>query len=582
MIHRIRLCLAEIGPAEWALAVWCALMAGVLVGWMVTNTAPPPWDESWYLQTSVVFFHALHAGSLGEFVRLVATSFGGTKAPLISLLPLPAYVIGGLGYGSIIVTNVVIALVGWIALFLYARSSLGPWRALVVVMIFTMMPVSFGIARQFLVETSLTDLVILWMLLLQRSNLLTTQRRVARPLGRGAARRLAKAELSTTERYDVWLGVVLGLGMLSKVDFPLYVAVPTLLALISTGRRQYAISGHTTVWRQVVKVLLIGLIVCSVWYGPNLLTVTHYALSAGFGKIAGNYSYGNPFSPATIAYYLQTVVNYGTSVYIGTAFILVVLGLLVTYRRDLWKRIVAKQGGVHEILWLTVPLLIFLFGVNKDYRFLLPLLPAVALLLVRGASALIRSTRLRVALLAVALIGPLGLMVETSVAGQPVFASETPGGFAVMSPYLGYATQPVVQHWPLKRILLTIEVNASRRYPPSGPPPLVLLVVDNPYFNQNNMSYYAAVMNLPLNISAVETSSPSGETYALSYISQAQYLITKTGDQGPTFTTYLNAWIRSELKAGRLPFSPIDYIAMPDGSTATVYVRDASAGSAKH
>lgn len=578
MISRIHRRVAAFGWAEWGLIAWCALMLGVLVAWMVTNTAPPPWDESWYLQTSVLFFHALQSGNLGAFARLVATAFGGTKAPLISLLPLPAYLVGGVGYGSIIVTNAIVALVGWIALFLYARSTLGPWRALAVVMAFTLMPVSFGIARQFLVETSLTDLVIIWMLLLQRSNLLSTVPQPVRPLRRGAARRAGKAQLQATGGYDIWLGVVLGLGMLSKVDFPLYVAAPTVLALVATARRQYALTGRTTVWRQVATVLVIGLVVCSVWYGPNLLTVTQYALSAGFGKIAGNYSYGNPFNPATVTYYLQTVANYGTSVYLAAVLVVVTCALCIRYRRTLWRRIRAKPGGIHEILWLLVPLFIFLFGVNKDYRFLLPLLPAAAVLMVRGGSVLIRSPRLRVVLLVVALIGPLGLMVETSLAGSPVFPSEMPDGFALMSPYLGYALQPLTQEWPLRRILLTIAKNAVRRYPASGVPPLVLMVVDNPYFNQNNMSYYATVLNLPLNVSAVETSAPSGEAYALDYISQAQYIITKTGNQGPVFTTYLNSWIRSQLQAGLLPFRPIARFTMPDGSTAVVYVRDRASG----
>ena len=581
MISRIRRRVEALGWAEWALIAWCALMLGVLVAWMVTNTAPPPWDESWYLQTSVLFFHALQSGNLGAFARLVATAFGGTKAPLISLLPLPAYLVGGVGYGSIIVTNAIVALVGWIALFLYARPTLGPWRALAVVMTFTLMPVSFGIARQFLVETSLTDLVIIWMLLLQRSNLLSPVPQPVRPQRRGAARRVGKAQLQATGGYDVWLGVVLGLGMLSKVDFPLYVAAPTVLGLVATARRQYALTGRTTVWRQVATVLVIGLVVCSVWYGPNLLTVTQYALSAGFGKIAGNYSYGNPFNPATVAYYLQTVANYGTSVYLAAAFVVVTCALCIRYRRSLSKRIAAQTGGIHEILWLVVPLLIFLFGVNKDYRFLLPLLPAAALLIVRGASALVRCPQLRVALLAVALVGPLCLVGETSLPGVPILPAVTPGGFAVMSPYLGYATQPVRQQWPLKAILRTIEASAHRKYPASGTIPLVLLVVDNPYFNQNNMSYYAAVMNLPLVVSAVETSAPSGASYALAYLGQAQYVITKTGNQGPTFTTYLNGWIRSQLQSGRLPFHPIADFRMPDGSVAVVYARNESSAAAR-
>ncbi|MHB1955888.1 MAG: ArnT family glycosyltransferase [Sulfobacillus sp.] len=560
MSSRIRPRLSDIGLAEWALVLWCLLMTGVLVAWMLTNTAPPPWDESYYLQTSVIFFHALRAGNLTRLIVLIASAFGGTKAPLISLIPLPIYAMAGPGYGSAIATNALLALVGWIVLFFYARHSLGPWRALAVVMIYTAMPLVIGISRQFLVETSLTDLVVIWMLLLQQSRFLFDS------------------------RYDNWLGVILGLGVLSKVDFPLYIGAPSVLAVLTVlsalppaGAPRRVLLGRLT------KILLIGVAISAVWYVPNLATVAHYAFSAGFGKIASSYSYGNPFSVKTVGHYLLSVADYGTSVYVGAAFVGVALALCAKYGSSLVRRVTRHERGPSEVLWLAVPLCVFLFGVNKDYRFLLPLLPVIPVLLVRGGSALIHSVKLRVILILLVLIGPVAMLIETSVPGRPLFPALVPSGFVLMSADVGYAAPPIEQEWHIPRVLGIIQKSMTQGNAVNGPQSLVLMIVDNPYFKQDNVGYYAAVMNMPFQISGLLTSSPaqrswapSGKAYALGYISKAQYLITKTGFQGPPFTTYLNGWLRSRVQSGHLPFTQIGLVHMPDGSIVRIYKRNAN------
>lgn len=531
-----------------------------LAYWMIANVAPPPWDESWYLQTSVDFYRALHQdqvfqflatlqkpgavvqvalrqGQAFQFLATLMTAFGGTKAPLLSLLPLPIYLLFGTAYGTVIATNVIVFGLGILVLYAYVRKVWGLPQAILAVVIFSTMPVVYGVGRQFLVETGLTGLVVLWMYLLHLSG----------GLKKGS--------------YDNWFGVVLGLGLLDKVSFPLYVVGPTLYFLF-TAELPVGVA-----LRRVWRVFWIGLLVAAVWYAPNARTVVHYAISAGYGSIGANYSYGSPFALATIARYLQVVANYATSVYYAVAVVaaLAVAAINAAVRR----RIIASPRQVSATLWFLVPFVIFLFGENKDFRFLLPCLPAVAILLANSVWAIRGSRMLRLGAIALLLAGPLGLALETTLPSSASRPSVVLGGWVLAAEYVGYATPPDAQNWPIRAILTRIEYQA--RVMPTGTMPLVLLVVDNPEFNQNNFSYYADAAGYNLDISAVLTASPADRTVALQRMMQAQFLITKTGNQGPTFTTSLNAEFRRLLRRGALPFRPLATFRLPDGSTATVY-----------
>lgn len=517
-----------------------ALILGWLAYWMIANIAPPPWDESWYLQTSVDFYRALHGGQFLQFLIMLMTSFGGTKAPLISLVPLPMYFLFGTAYGTVIATNIIVFGLGLTALYAYVRKAWGLPHALLAVVIFSTMPVIYGVGRQFLVETGLTALVIWWMYLLFLSG--------------GLKKR----------SYDNWFGVVLGLGLLDKVSFPLYVVAPTLFFLFTVKEPAGIIL------RRVWRVFWVGLLIAAVWYGPNAKTVIQYAISAGYGSIGTNYSYGSPFALATIARYLQVVADYATSVYYAAATLLVLGFLAVKRLRN--QRMTRSSLDVALTLWLLVPFVIFLFGENKDYRFLLPCLPVVAIFLARGVWSISRSRMVRLGAIVLLLVGPFGLALETTMPASASSPVIVPGGWVLAAEYVGYATPPDAQNWPIRAILARIERQAQTG--PAGTTPLVLLIVDNPAFNQNNFSYYSAAAGYNLDVSAVLTASPADRTAALQRMAQGQFLITKTGNQGPAFTTDLNAEFRRLLQQGSLPFRPFASFRLPDGSTATVYEAD--------
>jgi hypothetical protein len=85
-----------------AIYIGAAVMA---LGWLRLNRAPPAWDDSWYLSNSLTLYDAWTAGGL---LRL-ATEFLaalGFKAPLITALPLPFYLIFGRRWHFAFLVNV--------------------------------------------------------------------------------------------------------------------------------------------------------------------------------------------------------------------------------------------------------------------------------------------------------------------------------------------------------------------------------------------------------------------------------------------------------------------------------------------
>lgn len=62
--------------------------------WLKLNHAPPQWDDAWYLTNSLTLFDSLGEGGLPAY-GLSYLKILGIKAPLITVLPTPLYLLFG-------------------------------------------------------------------------------------------------------------------------------------------------------------------------------------------------------------------------------------------------------------------------------------------------------------------------------------------------------------------------------------------------------------------------------------------------------------------------------------------------------
>lgn len=355
-------------PAR-AAAVFVAATLGAGAWHILFNTAPPSFDDAWYLETSFRLFYALQHGPFA-FVSEYISAFR-IKAPLISLLPLPLYALVGAGervavWANLFSLGAACAAVFGAALALWPDHPRRREIASLASALTALLPLLYGVSRYFLVEPLLTALVCagVWRIAL-------------------SGRRMPKdAQL---------LGAVLGAGLLTKVLFPLYVAGPVWL---KRARLRPELRG----------ILLAAVPLAATWYAFNLPYVLGFAWSAGFGRVASDYAAGGGYR---LFSFLDLLFGGALSWPLSTMMILVFIAAGFGAGKTR-----LDEGARIALAW-TAPLLVFAFGVNREIRLVAPLLPAFALLAARAAMSF-TSPRTRAAAAA-------GLLLT----GTTVFARQT-------------------------------------------------------------------------------------------------------------------------------------------------------------
>ena len=164
---------------------------------------------------------------------------------------------------------------------------------------------------------------------------------------------------------------VCGFGLLLKASFAVFILFPFLYVWIKSRSR-----GHALLFAS-----LPCLILALPWYAFHLRSTVQYAFAAGYGKSAAVYGTGAIFSFHAIATYLSNVVREGISGYYASLAIL--LGGWTMWRRRTHIRPLdpSQKATRRLMLFWLLPFVVYLFGQNKDVRFIAPILPALALLL---------------------------------------------------------------------------------------------------------------------------------------------------------------------------------------------------------
>lgn len=476
---------------------------------IASNLAPPAWDDGWYLEVSFRFFNALKR-SLADFAAQWTGAFK-TKAPLISLLPLPLYAAFGPSERLAALTSV--AAHGATCAFSWAaarafwpahprRETLAALAAALV----ALTPLLYGLSRVFLVESVLTAIV-------------------AAAAWRCALPRRRDGEATA-------LGLLLGLGLLAKVSFPLFLA-----GLVWRRRRELAPHAATAA--------LVGGAVAATWYAFNLPYVLGFAWSAGFGPIAADYA----AAPAGPLAFPARLAAQALSRPLAAALCAVGAAALAAERRRFFD-----EGSRLALAWLA-PMAIFAVGANAEPRLLAPALPALALLAARAACAF-DNRAARAAAAAVLL-----------TAGAHVFVRETflarPGEFM---PWSG-APSPDAG-WDRGAL---VDAAAAA----AGEDGVAALALEYRRLNANNLSSLAAAKGLGLrfiSLGYAQTSAESAfvrlkdkEAAALVLIETAERL------ELPDFLNRANAAVARAVASGRLPASPAASVPLAPGVTARVY-----------
>jgi hypothetical protein len=484
-------------PRLWLIGVFTALLLVAAV-WVALDRRPPEWDHANHLERATLCARDLQAGDVrailerSSFYPPLALCLAGVAS---LLLPTEA--------AAVAVMLAFLGL-GMAAVHRLGCSLGGPGVGGCAALLFATAPfVVYSVLRLQL------DLPLAAMVALALAALLATDD-LTRP---GPA---------------LLCGVICGLGMLTKPTFALYVAPAAAVLLLRSRRRGLAGAG---------LVLLVAALVSGGWFGPRLfglgaqLDARSFAQAAEAGQPGALTLSGLSFYPRWLAY----------EVGLGAA-ALAVVGLVIVLRRRHWYLLAA----------VGVPFVALELIQNKNLRYALPLVGALAVVAALGLDALPRRAGRVVMVL---LVGLAIVQVSAVTSGVPP---------NMWLPGLGTwwvpASPPDRADWRHRQILALLE--RDRR----GGPATVSIVPNFALFSTSNFRYYAVHDRLDLRIVRAWDDPPLG----------VDYMILKSGDQGPSWTE-----ARSRRAADRLVTDPslarvfpvIGEFPLPDGSTATVRAR---------
>ena len=329
--------------------------------------------------------------------------------------------------------------------------------------------------------------------------------------------------------WSVLAGVVFGIGMLTKPPFAVYLLPPIVWILV--------IERHRRAVTNAALAALVAVAVSVAWYGPRVVGMPR---QIAFRAVTHAAEEGKPptLSAAGLAFYPMSLpMQLGI-----VATILLLAGIVVA---------VLRRQGV-ALVAFVVPLALFMLLRNKDLRYTLPLLPAAAVL--GGIVVASLGTGLRRSLLGVLVL--VGLVQLSGV----VWAVPPP----VTLPWLGQrwvlASPPVRADWHQRDFLRLIVQDRA------GRPATVSVVPNDNYFSVSNFRYYAVRDELPLSLTRPWDGEPLG----------IDYMIVKTGDQGPDFSEAKSRRVMERLArdpALARVYAVIADLPLPDGSTGTLRAR---------
>lgn len=251
-----------------------------------------------------------------------------------------------------------------------------------------------------------------------------------------------------------------------------------------------------------------------------------------------------PFSLAGATYYLRVFSQAQAS---GWVLILIVVRLLLSL--GTWT-----TPKKFLVCWLLSGYLIVTLALlNKDPRYSAPLLPAVLLLANMGWNRLGPGARLSMLVVALALcFGTFAFLVGWWNSPAPwLFQSQEIGPDRI---------EPRREDWKIRECIDAI--SAAR-----GEKARVVIGVlpQSEFFNHGTFRYFTRARRLPFEIR--EFSSAKGLREALAGL---DYVVVKSGDQGPPHVTAHNLNFLTQLLAPSLRAITLVTVSLPDQSTAQV------------
>jgi len=421
---------------------------------------PPAWDQAAHLRNAVIWNRVMSGELNLSFKELIGQSWG--YPPLMMFIGGLWSMIFGIGIIQITFLNTLFLIAGIIGVYLLTKElNKSEFSANLAAVIFSFFPVIFDISRNFLLDLPLTVLIIFgfWAFL--------------------------KSKYLSDFRYSVLFVVCLILSSLTKINGFLYF-IPIGIFWI----------GYSIKFKKIENlkkaIMMTGAYLIGVgwWWIVNWKNIYAYLDIAGKGEAVTDPM--NLLSLNTWFYYFKLF----SSQQIGTILTIVFLLSLFLFGKKLSKE---KKWLVG--LFLVVNYLMFTIIKNKDYRFTMPMLPIVAVIIGIGLERIkdINKRFFKV------LIGFLALfLVFNYFCNSFEWPVKKEYKLSLKMPVVGWidivniSEYPVksvkTTNWPQKQIIEDID-NEKR----------VLVLINKEEINDNNLWLYRELASKTMDFESVGT-----------------------------------------------------------------------------
>jgi 4-amino-4-deoxy-L-arabinose transferase-like glycosyltransferase len=516
--------------------------------WLTADTIPPAWDEAVYLIFSVQYYNlfktvsqiayrsALHTSSNGPHLFFLLPYFydgflhiSPYRPPLLLLLPSAFYALFGLSKIVAEMTNSIFLVVLLLASYGVGRTLQDADAGLLASFLVSMYPELFSWSRYFMEDFALTAIVALGFFFFLKSDGF-----------RGRPSSIA-------------FGVALGAGMLIKWTYFVFMIGPVFLlacqSFFGIARSRKCGGGFRYKITNFGIAVAIGTMLASVWYLPNLGNIFGTLFWASFGKGASLYSGGGLLSLSSLSYHLFGLVE-GMSLVFFLAFIIFTAYSYRAHVKNLSLLLLA----------LVVPYAIFTMIVNKDARFMMPVLPLMAVMTAIGIS---RVPKQRLKAIVILLMVFVALWQYSAFTYRNVYLPQVSvGGLHLFAVETYFARPPSNEDWKIGLILST--VNDERAL--AGKTLTIGVLSDHPAINGDTLTYYAVERNYAL----VFLNCVYDPTSVYNGLNKFDYIMTKNGSAPSPFFP-ISVELQGFFLKHQDGFTLVQQISMPDESVVSIY-----------
>jgi len=397
------------------------ILLGLLVLFHVVNniiilhndTVPISGDEAQHYANSLISYNKLKDNFLSN---LIVTHV--SYPPLFYYTTLPLYMIFGTSPDIAVMINIayLIILIG--AAYGIGKELGNPISGLMSAFIVSMFITIFGYSRIYTLEIALASLVCLSIYL------------------------LIKTKEFTNRKFSILLGITLGLGMLTKWSFSIYVTGPILYYLAHSFISQKSINrkskGMGTKLKNLIIVAVIALCFMTLWYPTN---INH--LNSRAKVYSGTYTSTEQFTensnttvkdikttPVLSAYtkirmllfYPKMMFNHQLGYLYFVLFIISLFYIIITSKKG-WQILLSWIIGSYLILTAVAA-----FSFLRTTYFFLPALPAAAIMIGLMISGLKNKT-LRNILIILIILFSLIQFASHSYSSNPIFSKADPDNY---------------------------------------------------------------------------------------------------------------------------------------------------------